>query len=175
MNAVKRRARQLLLLAALVLSVWAAWQVSRDEVGGSPAARAGQAVDGVRRPVSDPRRTSEQALVVANPIRLPERADPAGSVLDFFAPPLQRKAASPVVAKPVASAPVAPPLPYIYLGRIEEGGQTLVFLMDGGKELLVAPGSAVSKGWRLDSVSTGKLEFTFEPLNQQLILRLGAD
>jgi hypothetical protein len=63
-------------------------------------------------------------------------------------------------------APVAPPVPFLYMGKIEDSPQgTLVFLMGNNKMYSVALGGKVDNFWRLDSEDGQKLTLTYLPLN----------
>ena len=175
MNVDRSLARKLLLVTALALTGWAVWQVGRDEVVDAKAFRAGRGAGVAPRMALDLRRGAGEPLVAAEPIRLPQRADPADSVLDFFAPLAPSRPMVVVAPKPANPAPVAPALPFSYIGRIEEGGQTRIFMMNGDKALVAVAGEPLSGGWRLASVAAAQLEFIYEPLNQQVILRIGAN
>jgi len=79
--------------------------------------------------------------------------------------------------KPEASAPpvpVAPPLPFSYVGRQSRGGPVEVFLAQGDKIHVVHEGSVIDGRYRLDAITPGAVAFTFLPLNQaqQLTIRV---
>jgi hypothetical protein len=63
-------------------------------------------------------------------------------------------------------APVAPPVPFLYMGKIEDSPQgTLLFLMGNNKMYSVALGGKVDNFWRLDTEDGQKLTLTYLPLN----------
>jgi hypothetical protein len=81
-----------------------------------------------------------------------------------WAPP-PRAAAPPPPAKPVA-----PALPFVYLGRMEDAGAPSVILRRG-KDVLVARERADIDGqYRLESIGPQGLVITYLPLNEPQIL-----
>lgn len=67
--------------------------------------------------------------------------------------------------------PVAPPLPFQYLGRWKDGGKDVIFLAQGNR-LLQAQVGDVLAGWHLDQASDSALTFTWTPLDMQQTLRI---
>ncbi|OYY49360.1 MAG: hypothetical protein B7X95_08500 [Methylophilaceae bacterium 17-44-8] len=62
--------------------------------------------------------------------------------------------------------PVAPPAPFTYMGKLEDGPKgTLIFLMANNKVYSVAKGEQVDAFWRLEGEDANQLMFTFLPLN----------
>lgn len=62
--------------------------------------------------------------------------------------------------------PVAPPAPFAYVGKIEDGPKgTMIFLMGRNKLYTTAIGEKVDAMWRLDGEDINALKFTFLPLN----------
>jgi len=66
---------------------------------------------------------------------------------------------------------MAPPLPFQYLGRWQEGGKDVVFLGEGERVVKAQVGDSLS-GWHLDQASGTALTFTWTALNQQQTLRI---
>lgn len=67
--------------------------------------------------------------------------------------------------------PQAPPLPYSYVGSMQDvpGGDTVI-LIQQKKVLLPKVGSQVSTQWRLDREDAQAVYFTYLPLNQPVVL-----
>ena len=82
----------------------------------------------------------------------------------------------PVVTAPVAPAqPVAPPLPYQFIGTYQPNGQPQVlFLSNGDRVYDVHVGDTLDNTYSIDSFSNGVLVFTYKPLNQKQELVAGA-
>jgi hypothetical protein len=102
-------------------------------------------------------------------LALPERRsnlDPAEDAFRSWTPsPAPVKSAQP-------TAPSAPPLPFSYLGRMEQDGQTLVFLAKQDRSYVVKAGEVVGDTYRLDEVKTSALQFTYLPLKIKQTLQI---
>jgi hypothetical protein len=73
-------------------------------------------------------------------------------------------------AVPPPAAPVAPPLPFEYTGRIE-GREGPTFLLSRGPEsFAVHAGEAIDADYRLETVSADTLTFVYVPLNERQTL-----
>lgn len=67
--------------------------------------------------------------------------------------------------------PVAPALPYQYMGQMDDApGGNLVFLTAGNRVLSVSLGQTIEQVWRLDSVDQRALYLTYLPLNSTVVL-----
>jgi hypothetical protein len=76
----------------------------------------------------------------------------------------------PYVAPP---PPQAPALPFSYMGRWQEAGQTTYYLARGTLPVSVHAGQVLDGVWRLEPVTGGQLNFTYLPLDQTRSLRTG--
>lgn len=56
--------------------------------------------------------------------------------------------------------PVAPPLPYVYLGQLLQDGKQTVFMKLGDEPLALISGDVTDDGWRLEQIETRALLFT---------------
>ncbi len=70
--------------------------------------------------------------------------------------------------------PVAPPLPFTFLGRMLDGGVTAVFVTSGGRNQVLHVGDVVDRVWRVDSIDLRRMTLTYLPLNETKFLVLGA-
>jgi hypothetical protein len=76
-----------------------------------------------------------------------------------------------VVAEIVKPIPQAPPVPFIYMGKLENTAQgTLVFLTANNKVLSAYVGKDVNPVWRLDKEDANALYFTYIPLSLPKVL-----
>jgi len=73
---------------------------------------------------------------------------------------------------PPAPAPVAPPLTIKYLGRVNDGRVTRVFLVHQDKNHVARIGERIDGLYRLDSIREDALELTYLPLGikQKLVI-----
>lgn len=72
---------------------------------------------------------------------------------------------------PPPPAPTAPPLPFQFLGRWQEGSEEVYFLAQGQQMHSLKRGDTVG-AWRLDETAPGRLVFTYVPLHERRTLRL---
>lgn len=83
-----------------------------------------------------------------------------------------------VVAPPVevvVAPPAAPPLPFIYLGTVQDGGNKVVFLAKGQHLYTVRKGEVFDGQYRLEDEGNGRIELVYLPLNvKQIIFTKGA-
>lgn len=80
----------------------------------------------------------------------------AAGTIQLPPPVIPRLVAAPVV--PVK--PVAPPLPYVYLGQLLDDGKQTVFMKRGDEPLTLIGGEVTDDGWRLEQIETRTLLFT---------------
>lgn len=92
------------------------------------------------------------------------------------APAVTKPVAAPVKAKPAADPPPEPPpmapaLPFTVIGSIEgadaTSGQPIAFLQQQNTLFVVRAGESIGQLYRVESVSSEKVEFTYLPLNQR--------
>lgn len=168
-SARSRRRIALLLLAAAALAALAGTGAER------PAAAPERPAAAATEPAEGPADPGTQRAAVAG-LAEPGRAfqvEPLPEALDAFRPRSWQPPAPAPRPAPVAK-PNAPPLPFTYLGRIEEDGATTVYLRRGEDVVLAQPDKAIDSTYRLEEVAADRLVFTFVPLQQQQVLSLGA-
>lgn len=86
----------------------------------------------------------------------------------WYIPPPPPKVVVQEIVKPI---PQAPPVPFIYMGKLENTPQgTLVFLSAHNKVLSVIAGKNVDPMWRLDKEDANALYFTYIPLSLPKVL-----
>lgn len=84
------------------------------------------------------------------------------------APP-PKSAATPAAPLP----PEAPPLPFHFLGRLVEDGDTAYFLQFNDRNLVMRVGDTVDQTYTLESSNGGTLTFAYLPLNKKQTLAVG--
>lgn len=160
---VKSR-RRLLSLIALLLTGWVVWDVSQPDLA-APKGNDRSALS-LKRAVNTQQTTV--APTFSGDLRFPARQAESSPVHDLFdLPKPPAPAPVPMMAASVPAAPVTPPLPYVYLGRYDDGGKKQVFLAQGNTTVVVGAGSKLAAGWKLESIDSGNLIFVYEPLGQK--------
>lgn len=70
----------------------------------------------------------------------------------------------------VVAPPMAPPLPFIYLGSVQDGGNKVVFLAKGQHLYTVRKGEVFDGQYRLEDEGNGRIELVYLPLNIKQII-----
>jgi hypothetical protein len=68
----------------------------------------------------------------------------------------------------------APPLPFGFLGRMFEGGKTILFLSMNGKSIIVRTGDTINGVYRVSAIEKETVEFIYLPLREKQTLFVGS-
>ena len=165
-----KQRRSVLFVALAGAVLWSAW-LALDE----PASEVESDAVAVAEPAKRTHASVKNASVVAPP--KPQDAAPrmAPSRTNLF--PEQTWYIPPPPPPPPPYVPPPPPqapaLPFSYMGRWTDAGQTTYYLARGTLPVSVRAGQVLDGVWRLEPVSGGLLNFTYLPLNQTRSLRIG--
>jgi len=80
----------------------------------------------------------------------------------------------PVVAAPVVQVPTAPPLPFQFVGRLDDRSDLQVFLQNGEKIYVVRKGDVIDETWRIERISDVELSLVYLPLHVSQTLPVGS-
>lgn len=149
-------------VAALVL--FASMVAGRE----APPKSAAVAAPELRPAAEGPKRGSALDLDLEKLMR-PRNQD---AIHDLFA--LRNPAPQQPGAAPPVAAPVAPPLPFQYLGRIIEEDKTTIFLIRGDQHYSVEPGRTLDKLYKVEQVADNAITFTYLPLGTRQVLTVPA-
>lgn len=162
--------RKALLSASLVLTLIAVGWVSRFETSD-----AAINIDPVAKKASLERKplvpsstgVTDHAEINNLPVSTMRYAD---TVKDIFAPPVLHR---PPPAPVEVMAPTAPPLPFTYMGKMEEDGQEYIFLASPSQNYVVHTGDVLNDQYRIDGIENGQVVFTYLPLAVNQTLAIG--
>lgn len=79
----------------------------------------------------------------------------------------------PVAAPPPPPPPAAPPLPFEFIGRLDDSVRLRVFLLRGDRLHTVAAGDVIDGTYRLEKIAADELTLVYLPLNQTQSLSVG--
>jgi hypothetical protein len=167
MTLPSRREWLLLGLGLIVIVAWIAFDHGADETSPSGA----QAPAVIKPKAQAPRSADPNALDLS----ARQGASDAGESTNLFAgkswyvPPPPAPAAKPLPAPP----PTAPPLPFSYLGRYQDSGAPIIYLVRGERVLLVSAGDVIEGTYRVDGIVANRLSLTYLPLNIGQTLEMG--
>jgi hypothetical protein len=176
MMAAAFETRNLVLGAALLATLGASWWsfVQEDTPDDGGIASVAAKSTGARAPRAAAVRRSALP-VLAHPA---SKAD--GAEVDLFKthawyvpPPPKPK---PVVSTPLPPPkPTAPPVPFGYIGKLEDTPKgTVLFLTAGNRVHTVAVGEVIDRVWRVDGEDAGFVRLTYVPLNLPQVLSKSA-
>lgn len=174
----KASSQPLIWIALLVTLGLVYWQWSQEGNAVPPE-------DMLAKPVTAPRSVVSE---VAGSSRHPSAAEPVTASQPNATPPVYftRELPTKKISHVLFSAhewlppppkpqppppPEAPPLPYSYVGSMQDvpGGDTVI-LMQQKKVLLPKLGSRINAQWRLDKEDAQSVYFTYLPLNKPAVL-----
>lgn len=173
MSRLRSTQRWLLLMVAGLASFFLAMQWGRRDA--RPADEVVEAVTRHREPVvrngtsAAPEVAREAMPVGVDRSRsVPATKGNAFAVLNWQPPPAPvRAVAPPPPPPPPPAAPVAPPLPFSFVGLLEKGGaRPQAFLAKGESLLVVGVGDVIDNNtYRVDSLAPQQVVLTYLPLN----------
>jgi hypothetical protein len=132
-----------------------------------------------RRAETPPAYDRTAALAALDTRLIAQRVAPAAAAANalavkswFVAPPAPPPA--PEAAPPAPPPPQAPPLPFKYMGSIQESAErTVWYLMQGERLIVAGVGDVIDSTYRTEGAEGGQLRFTYLPLNQRQVLAIG--
>lgn len=102
------------------------------------------------------------------PLTLRER--PLPRVGEAFGPRSWTPPTKPAAGPPPPPRPVAPALPFDFLGRVEDKGAPTVILRRGKDVVLARERQNIDAAYRLEAIGPDGLVITYLPLDQQQVL-----
>jgi len=160
---VRRRRRAASVLATLVVATMAAAGASDpDEPTAKPAAAP-------RRAPADAgaERVDKLQLERLKRARMQVKEADVFRAKSWYVPPPPPPPAPP-------PPPTAPPLPFTYMGKIQEpNGKLTIFLAGDNRVYLVSAGETINQIYHVDGIEDGKLALTYLPLQIKQFLSMG--
>jgi hypothetical protein len=143
--------------------------------------RSSIVVEAPKRSLQSPTTTGDLSLPARAPVANTDttsivvsqlnRDPPLAQGVDAFAPHRWSPVRSVRRAEaPPPPAPVAPPLPFEYAGRIEGRDGPTFLLSRGPESFAVHAGETIDGDYRLETVSADTLTFVYVPLNERQTL-----
>jgi len=71
-----------------------------------------------------------------------------------------------------AAAP-PPPLPFTYIGQLDDGTYTMIFLAEGDRNLSVRKGDVIDDKYRVEDINENELVLVYLPQNARQTLQIG--
>jgi hypothetical protein len=90
------------------------------------------------------------------------------------APTLASVTEQPVNVAPVVQVPTAPPMPFQFIGRMDDRTDLQVFLQNGEKIYVVRKGDVIDETWKIEGISDLELSLVYLPLHLSQTLSVGS-
>ena len=166
MSAVQKRHWVLCgaLAIAIAATLWASQVGDGDEalaVAGSTRRAPANAMP--KLTTSKQEAPARQAASLSAVPRAPWPAASVAQLAAWMPPPPPPPPPAPPPMSQQALAPVAPPLPYELIGRLEEGGTPKALLAGPMRTLAVQAGDVIDQQWRVDEINDRGLALTYKP------------
>lgn len=87
---------------------------------------------------------------------------------DVNAPPTQT-----LLPQPLPESPSAPALPFQFMGRYEEGGKSIVFLLQADQSWVVREGDTFAETYKVEQIASNVIHLRYLPLNEVQVLDIG--
>ena len=104
------------------------------------------------------------------------RAQPPGAELfavkSWFVPPPPPAPPAPPQAAPAPLKPSAPPLPFVYMGRMTEEDRVSVFLVRDERAYIMAEGDVIEGTYKLEKIEPRQVTLRYLPLDMAQTLAL---
>lgn len=143
-----------------------------------PADEADVAVASVTAAVKSKTRGALPAAPATGKVKAVKDLSPNG---DLFAtrswkaaPTLASVVEQPVNLAPAVQAPSMPPMPFQFVGRLDDRSDLQVFLQNGEKIYVVRKGDVIDETWRIEGISDVELSFVYLPLHLSQTLSVGS-
>jgi hypothetical protein len=180
---ISKKQRSWLLGAALLLTVAATAAVNSQVDGSLVVVHRETSISnesslleaGTREPnkgkehLAVPEMTS--AILLVDQLKRPAFSDRAKDVFpskSWYVAPLPSK----IVEK--APPPTAPPIAYVYIGKmVEEGNHLAVFLENKGRIFIVRMGDTIDGKYRVDAIAPPVMKLTYLPLDIKQTVQIG--
>jgi hypothetical protein len=161
--------RRWLLGAALLLTVAAAASVGGQDENDGAVVQADSSRDRVRH--RNPERLADNGSDADVNLKNLKRPALPENVKDLF--PAKSWYVPPPVSK-TRPVPAAPPLPFVYVGKmIERGKAPTVFLESQNRTYLVHEDDQVGTNYRVDSIRPPLMTLTYLPLDIKQTMQIG--
>jgi hypothetical protein len=162
-----RYRKLVLMLLAGILALYSSLHFRQGFTEASPVEAESRARGRVA-----PASVEEKSLALSLPERTSLNEAPKGNLFasTSWAAPTPPSPAPPEAAPP--PSPEAPPLPYSFVGLLEDSAQPTAFLSNKEALLIVAAGQTIDGNYRIDKVSSKEIVLTYLPLNQKQIIQI---
>jgi len=170
-----------LIIGSLLLATLAAGYLIDDETvpenGKRQSSASATKTDASSRAGEDRRSGTRQKTADAalTPLNFPEPPVLEETPGEKLINPFRNKSWYLAPPAPPPKKPVAPPVPFKYLGKVSEGGETRVFLSYQNRNLIAKVGDLLSGIYTVDAIAGDQMVLIYQPLNEKQVFSIGTD
>jgi len=168
-----------LMVITLVAAAWVhnAPDDNAADIVAAVADKASSRASSAAPPIAEPgeRHTSPSSGSHVDLDKLTAR-DADAPVRDPFAlpaPKIKKPLRSNATASAPVPAPVAPPMPLTYMGKLHSGPDTNVFLTQGDRSLIVHEGDTIDSIYRVEHIADNEITLVYLPLGERQKIVIG--
>lgn len=158
------------LLILLTVSLWTAWAVAFREQEDAPGDVVGAVTkedraQSVSGGVAQPTEMHFDLAAIKRPMPKSVRASGLFESKSWYVPPVVQTASVPAYTPP--PQPVAPSLPFTFIGRMVDRGEVTLFLSRNDRQYTVKEKDVLEDTYRIDKIGEGEALLTYLPTNTQ--------
>ena len=161
-----------LILGSLLLATLVAGYLVEDEPAPEKTKRKGSVA---KKSAVSPSSSAGSGRLVANSAVPEPELDEVGSDRKKVIDPFRTKSWFVAPPPPKPPKPTAPPLPFQFLGKLNEEGEIRVFLNHQGKHIIAKVGDVINNTYTVEEISGGQMVLLYQPLKEKQILSIGSD
>lgn len=170
MNARPWRQRVLFSALAVTIALTAASGKSRQTPDEPVLPTKNPTPRASRQPVQPlPRVELERLQLQKGTAETDPAASSAFKAVSWYVPPPPPPPPKPLPPPP----PTAPPMPFSFMGRYEDGEKRIILLVKGDRIYTVSEGEVIDNTYRVERLTAGQLELTYLPLNIKQTISTG--
>lgn len=92
----------------------------------------------------------------------------------YVAPVVTAEQQAALNAPAIPTVPTAPPLPFQFIGKLEDSQQLQVFLQNGERLYVVRAGDVIDETYKVDRISATEMSFVYLPMKFAQTLSVGS-
>ena len=124
-------------------------------------------------------KSGEKSVTNVQVLRIRDRSYPENEEMSVFGkaawerPSAAVKVQSTDSPPPLPATPTAPALPFRVMGRYEDGGKSIVFLLQADQSWVVREGDTFAESYKVERIASNAIHLRYLPLNEVQVLEMG--